>query len=134
MRRAYIRARSTHWLLQMSKNSNNISYVWIKRQTEEKKRDQLFWSPVKETIELDTKFVCTHARVIYVTRHRRIKQKQKNNKSCSVYIYWTLGLRSWSVARTLGDMQQVHTLVVGLSPLLLFLCSSFTMFPLFDSV
>lgn len=107
-----------------------------KKQQREKgrnQRDRFIRSPVKETIELDTKFVRTHARVICVTRHRKLNKNNNNSNSKYRCVFSrTNGFvdRSSLLVR-LKDMQQVHTVVVGLSLLsLLFccFCSSFSVF------
>lgn len=78
-----------------------------------------------------TRYLCNAAQKELNETKRKHKKKQKqqqekNNKSyCFVYIFFTNSRSSISIsrplARTLKDMQQVHTLVVGLSPLLLLL-------------
>lgn len=63
-----------YWVKTKQKTKNST------KPTKQQQCDQLFRSPVKETIELDTKFVCTHARVICVTRQTHTEFEQKQTK------------------------------------------------------
>lgn len=69
----------------MSKETRVCVNEATQREKKQHKCDQLIRSPVKETIELDTEFVCTHARVICVTRHKEKKKLNKKSRKLGVY-------------------------------------------------
>lgn len=115
----------------MSKDTRVCVNEATQREKKQHKCDQLIRSPVKETIELDTEFVCTHARVICVTRHKEKKKFNKKSRKLGVYfperLCQSFSLSpSPSLSRLPLEIHATGTLVVGMS-LLSFSRSSFSM-------